>query len=117
MTRAPSHHKPGPGYPTITTSGSARPLCESEDLELFWPAPRSYTSGSPTNRNRILHAKAICRACPLREGCLRWALDNDEREGIWGGTTPKERELIKKSGRQEWFLAAIRRQADLAGVA
>jgi WhiB family redox-sensing transcriptional regulator len=30
-------------------------------------------------------AKAMCRKCPEVEACLKWALDNDERFGIWGG--------------------------------
>lgn len=30
-------------------------------------------------------AKKICGACPVREQCLQWALDNKQVWGIWGG--------------------------------
>jgi WhiB family redox-sensing transcriptional regulator len=36
-------------------------------------------------------AKEICSRCPVLAACLRWAIDTDERDGIWGGHTPKER--------------------------
>ena len=42
-------------------------------------------------------AKAWCDACPVQTACLLAALDlegdarRDERFGMWGGTTPRER--------------------------
>lgn len=49
-------------------------------------------------------SKAIClgtydgKPCPLLEQCREFALVNNERFGIWGGTTPEERiELRKKT--------------------
>ncbi len=36
-------------------------------------------------------AKAVCRACPVRRECLDWAVEANERAGVWGGTTPDER--------------------------
>lgn len=30
-------------------------------------------------------AKNICYKCPVREQCLKWALENKEIWGIWGG--------------------------------
>jgi WhiB family redox-sensing transcriptional regulator len=38
----------------------------------------------------------ICRACPIVMAYLDWAVDNDERWGIWGGTSPGDREDIRK---------------------
>jgi hypothetical protein len=52
-------------------------------------------------------AKAIChgtydgRPCPLLESCLEFALVNNERWGIWGGTTPEERTKLRKE-RRTW---------------
>jgi hypothetical protein len=43
-------------------------------------------------------AKTVCRDCPVREACLAHALKNDEREGVWGGTTPVERARVKRRG-------------------
>lgn len=51
-------------------------------------------------------AKAIChgtydgRECPLLAQCLEFALINNERFGVWGGTTPEERRTIRKERRE-----------------
>jgi hypothetical protein len=41
-------------------------------------------------------AKAVCATCPVRVECLRWALDSQERFGIWGGTSERERRRIRR---------------------
>lgn len=33
----------------------------------------------------------ICGRCPVRDDCLRWALEMPEPVGIWGGLTARER--------------------------
>lgn len=43
---------------------------------------------------RVAEAKDICATCTVREECLNFALANDEREGIWGGLTGKERKAL-----------------------
>lgn len=40
--------------------------------------------------------KRTCAACPVREECLEYALDNDEKWGTWGGLSPRERRKLKK---------------------
>jgi WhiB family transcriptional regulator, redox-sensing transcriptional regulator len=40
--------------------------------------------------------KRICMACPVREECLDYALSNDERFGIWGGLSERERRRAKR---------------------
>lgn len=34
--------------------------------------------------------------CPLRDECLIFALTNNEKYGVWGGTTPATRKAIRK---------------------
>jgi hypothetical protein len=34
--------------------------------------------------------------CPIREECLRFALVNNCREGVWGGCSEQERKLIRR---------------------
>ena len=41
-------------------------------------------------------AKRICAACPVRTECLDHALSNDERFGIWGGLSERERRRAKR---------------------
>lgn len=45
-------------------------------------------------------AKAICATCPVQEACLEYALANRERDGVWGGTTGKERRRIIRQRRR-----------------
>jgi WhiB family redox-sensing transcriptional regulator len=39
---------------------------------------------------------SFCRACIIQRECLQWALDNDEKFGIWGDTTPFQREQMRR---------------------
>lgn len=35
-------------------------------------------------------------ACPLREECLRFALVNNEKAGVWGGMKEADRRIVRK---------------------
>ena len=41
-------------------------------------------------------AKKICVGCEVRAECLSYALANDERFGIWGGLSERERRRLKR---------------------
>jgi hypothetical protein len=66
-------------------------LCKGQDPVLWFPG----AGGS------MKEAKAVCRACPARVLCLEWAVQADERAGVWGGTSPDERALIRTARRQD----------------
>ena len=36
-------------------------------------------------------AKKICRQCPMVEECFTYAIETNQRYGIWGATSPDER--------------------------
>lgn len=63
--------------------------CLDADPEAFFPE-----KGGSTRE-----AKRICAACPVREECLDYALANDERFGIWGGLSERERRRTKRFAR------------------
>ncbi|HMK62981.1 MAG TPA: WhiB family transcriptional regulator [Acidimicrobiales bacterium] len=42
-------------------------------------------------------AQAVCRACPVREDCLAFAVGTGQRDGIWGGMTPYQRRRLRKA--------------------
>lgn len=60
-------------------------LCAQTDPEAFFPE-----KGGSTRE-----AKRICQACPVRDECLEFALENDERFGIWGGLSDRERRRLR----------------------
>ena len=64
-----------------------RALCAQTDPEAFFPE-----KGGSTRE-----AKKVCLGCDVRGECLEYALANDERFGIWGGLSERERRRLKKS--------------------
>lgn len=54
--------------------------CRDADPDLFFPIG---TTGPALVQAE--DAKAVCRGCPVREVCLRWALENGQDSGVWGG--------------------------------
>ncbi|BBY28642.1 WhiB family transcriptional regulator [Mycolicibacterium sediminis] len=63
-----------------------RGLCAQTDPEAFFPE-----KGGSTRE-----AKRICQGCEVRDRCLEYALANDERFGIWGGLSERERRRLKR---------------------
>lgn len=61
-------------------------LCSQTDPEAFFPEKGGSTRD----------AKRICTSCEVRQQCLEYALANDERFGIWGGLSERERRKLKK---------------------
>lgn len=41
-------------------------------------------------------AEKLCAPCAVKDECLRFALDNNEWQGIWGGTSGRQRRIIKQ---------------------
>ena len=63
-------------------------LCAQTDPELFFPEKGGSTRA----------AKAVCAGCPVRAECLEYALAHDERFGVWGGTSERERRRLTHAG-------------------
>lgn len=56
----------------------------------------------PTRGEPAVPAKAICRRCGVSSECLAFALAIGERvDGIWGGTSQGERQIILRRRRLE----------------
>ena len=64
-----------------------RALCAQTDPEAFFPE-----KGGSTRE-----AKRVCRSCEVRAECLEYALEHDERFGIWGGMSERERRRLKRA--------------------
>ena len=52
-------------------------------------------------RYRESQAKTVCYDCVVRVECLSEALKSDERFGIWGGLTERERRSARRTDTRE----------------
>jgi hypothetical protein len=59
-------------------------VCETEDLKLFFPG-----RGQSSN---IKKAVEICGTCPVQRDCHNYAMDNRIVDGVWGGSSPEQRQ-------------------------
>ncbi len=39
-------------------------------------------------------AQRICAVCPVKMSCLEYSLDNRMDDGVWGGTSERERRFL-----------------------
>ena len=81
---------PMPGLPWVAGPASdeawrLNALCAETDPEAFFPE-----KGGSTRE-----AKRVCSGCEVRAECLEFALANDERFGIWGGLSERERRRLR----------------------
>ncbi|GAB7039721.1 MULTISPECIES: WhiB family transcriptional regulator [Catenuloplanes] len=60
--------------------------CQPEDQPRFYP-DRGVSVGP---------ARTICARCPAEVVCLDWAIETDQRFGVWGGKTTPERQRIRR---------------------
>jgi len=61
-------------------------LCAETDLNAFFPEKGGSTKA----------ARGVCQRCDVQAECLSYALEHDERYGIWGGASPRERAAMKR---------------------
>ncbi len=74
------------GLEAEAQSWQERALCAETDPEAFFPE-----KGGSTRE-----AKKICTGCEVKAECLEFALENDERFGIWGGLSERERRRLRR---------------------
>jgi WhiB family redox-sensing transcriptional regulator len=68
-------------------------LCAQTAPEMFFPGKGDGATARVTKR--------LCASCDVLEQCLSYALaQSDEIEGIWGGTSPKERRLLRRQANE-----------------
>jgi WhiB family redox-sensing transcriptional regulator len=73
---------------TGTPSWYAEAECKGLDPSLFYP-----DRGESTDE-----AKQVCAQCPVATECAEHALATQERNGVWGGTSERQRKAMR-SGR------------------
>ena len=67
-------------------------VCAGKPAKMFFP------NVDDTHERHSLNvydaARTICNGCPVKDRCLDYALEHNERHGMWGGRTPKERRRL-----------------------
>ncbi len=66
-------------------------LCAQTDPDIFYPEKGGSTAP----------ATSVCNNCAVRAECLEYAVTNDIRHGIWGGTSDNDRKRIARERRME----------------
>jgi WhiB family redox-sensing transcriptional regulator len=70
---------------------------DTDDPDMFFP-DLPLGRRSHTRRAAGQVARRFCSFCTEQTACLEWAIENDERYGIWGGTDPEQRDRIRSLG-------------------
>ena len=63
------------------------------------PGDMWFATEDPKDRGALRTALRLCGECPFRVPCAQYAVDTDQRYGIWGGTTERKREAARLKGR------------------
>lgn len=83
--------------------------------DLFF-APDDIAESKIDRRRREARAKTICASCTVRAECLTEALRSQERFGIWGGMTDRERRAAQSRGQLPQALRGPERLARLPNI-
>ncbi|MFJ4852428.1 WhiB family transcriptional regulator [Streptomyces sp. NPDC088730] len=65
--------------------------CDATTTDLFFPVGEG-----PLAQQQTANAKRICHTCPVMNTCLRWALNEHQDVGVWGGLDERERQKIHR---------------------
>ena len=91
-TRATSF-RPLPRYPLrrVIHEWVTDAACRGEPPATFFPERER-----GVDVNAVLwRARAVCNSCPVSVECLHYALADPELEGVWAGTTTRERRDLR----------------------
>ena len=88
--KADVRHKAGVSHRADWWSHAA---CRTADPELFFPI-----SAAGPAAEQVARAKAVCARCRVRRDCLAFALATRQVHGVWGGTSPEERQVLLEKG-------------------
>lgn len=81
--------------PVVDYAWQTQAACTGANGELFL-GPDDERPRDRTRRESL--ALLVCHACPVTEACLSHALAVPERHGVWGGSTPEQRLIMRRGG-------------------
>lgn len=74
-------------YPEVMTTGRPKKGQAIRD--------RDSIEGQQLRAAEICNGTTDGRVCPVRDTCLEFALETNQRDGVWGGMTETERHKLK----------------------
>lgn len=78
----------------IASEGSlswrSQAACRHVPIDIFFPEKHGSSK----------KAKAVCDICDARQPCLEYALAVTDMEGVWGGTSRRERQALREQCKQ-----------------
>lgn len=63
--------------------------CRGMDVSIFVPDSKGWLL--------YIEARIICETCTVRQPCLDYAMSLPDTVGMFGGLTPEERKLLRRS--------------------
>ena len=93
---------PPPPEPRLTLGGVVEDEKEEIELGVSWRDAANCLGTDPDEFFPETGAvsseiEALCKNCDVVKQCLRYALQNNEKFGYWGGTSANERRQLKRS--------------------
>jgi len=64
--------------------------CYGVNPDVFFPEDNNIHT---SNKDEAIK---ICQSCPVRLDCLIWSIKSGEDNGIWGGTSAKDRRRLRR---------------------
>lgn len=64
----------------------AHGACRGTDPALFYGA---------VSKADVEQARAVCADCPVKNLCAAWSLANNEKFGVWGGLSERQRRTVR----------------------
>ncbi|MEN8239668.1 MAG: WhiB family transcriptional regulator [Actinomycetota bacterium] len=83
---------------TMTLEALPAPILDERPWAVFAACKDAKdVSFFPQSKTEERAAAAICAICPVREDCLEHALSTNERFGVWGGTSERQRRALQRA--------------------
>lgn len=89
---------------TVTDWPSDKPLPQCFGLTHLFFSPEEDGRDESGRRDRETKCKEVCFRCPYRIRCLRRAVINGERFGVWGGLSEHEMRMFRAHLKREGYI-------------
>ena len=68
-------------------------MCRGEDIAVFFAEDGERATSL---ERKYQEAKELCAGCPVAQHCLDYAIANNIKYGVWGGSDPDERGSLRR---------------------